>query len=77
LKEYFPKFCAKFSHRILDTSSLILAHEIRNKKFKNKVRKLEPQHRAETDIQTSLNFARKYYGKKRRWREGTTNMGLM
>lgn len=65
---WFPTFFNTCSHRHLDVSSLLIAHRIKNPKFKSKTRKLEPQHRAQTDIQSSLDVARKYYGKRRRWK---------
>jgi len=63
----FPKFADKISHRHLDITSLKFALRIKNPKFKDKSEKVFPAHRAEADIQSDLNFARKYFGKKRRW----------
>jgi oligoribonuclease len=60
----YPKFAAKVSYRILDISSLILAKRIRRPKFNGKKHVRGTVHRAQDDIRNSLNFAKKYYGRK-------------
>jgi oligoribonuclease len=69
IKISFLEFAKLMHHRYFDLSAIKLGMRARNPKFKNKVPKIQPEHRAMNDIRADLNFARKYLTPKwyRRW----------